>query len=302
MQLRRTQLFVRSFLVLACAALPEQSAYAFPQARTLVPLKKPAATSRALPLLPPKVVAELPQPSVDPDTPQIGTTDGAATTPEDTSAAEKQNRLRALQTMDFDRRPSAILKAWSNSELPVSAIDQSNEDAAEANPLAATTKIISGLQLAVTQGNWIQVGDYLEQLVEDERLVAWNQIVSSLQMGPRSSPKARNGQIIGEKNILKAGDILQLAEIYPAESIPEEAAQRVGRLATTCSNEGESPQELEVRLSQHLQQAPPESLIDAPTAVRILSDFHSFGLFPKFSFDLVVAREPSVDVSVIGID
>ena len=97
MQLLRTQLFVRSFLMLACAALPEQSAYAFPQARTLVPLKKPAATSRALPLLPPKVVAELPQPSVDPDTPQIGTTDGAATTPEDTSAAEKQNRLRALQ-------------------------------------------------------------------------------------------------------------------------------------------------------------------------------------------------------------
>ncbi len=271
MQLLRTPLFVRSFLLLACAALPEQSAYAFPQARTLVPLKKPAATSRALPVLPPKVVAEPPQPSVDPDTPQIETTDGAATTPEDASAAaEKQNRLRALQTMDFDRRPSAILKAWSTSELPVSAIDQSNEDAAEANPLAATTKIISGLQLAVTQGNWTQVGDYLEQLVEDERLVAWNQIVSSLQMGPRSSPKARNGQIIGEKNILKAADILQLAEIYPADSIPEEAAQRVGRLAATCSNEGESPQELEVQLSQHLQQAPPESLIDAPTAVRIL--------------------------------
>lgn len=200
-------------------------------------------------------------------------TNVAVASDNDSEAAQTQSRLQQLQNMEFDRRPSAILRSWSEVSgrsapdeppQPKTGADE-NPDKPELNAF------INHLQSAVTRGNWMEVSELLQQLPETEQLPAWNQIISSLQQGPKNAPKARTGQVIGERNILQARDLIALAEISPQRPLDEQTAARLGSLSTTCSNEGESPSELVRLLNLHIQDPPDNALLDQLAAVRILN-------------------------------
>lgn len=188
-------------------------------------------------------------------------------------AAENSLRLQQLQSMEFDRRPSAILRAWSEAaQIPADNSSQleGNENGEDSDK-SDLSGLIRHLQSAVTRGNWMEVAALLDKLPETERLSAWNQILSSLLQGPKNSTRARNNQVIGERNILRASDLIALAEISPQRPLDEAAASRLGALSTTCSNEGEAPGELVRLLSLHIQDPPDNALLNQTIAVRILN-------------------------------
>ncbi|MFM7831586.1 MAG: hypothetical protein ACKPJD_07325, partial [Planctomycetaceae bacterium] len=201
----------------------------------------------------------------------------AATTAQATAAAQARTQL--LQKLEFDRRPSAILAAWagpaaaggdpvSASAVPaapaaaIGAVDPDSPVASAVPAAAATDSAAAGadpataeaaaalqqlqqqlqsLKTAVTRGSWPEVGQLLSAFSEQERLLIHEKLVTSLTTGPSNAPRGRNGQRIGERNLLRAADVIAIAELYPVAVIPQERLQGLGQLATTCENEGESP-------------------------------------------------------------
>ena len=98
------------------------------------------------------------------------------------------------------------------------------------------------LRSAVTRGAWPEFGQQLTTFSESERLLIYERLVASLTAGPTNAPRGRNGQRIGERNLLQAADVVAIIELYPATVIPDEMLQQLGLLAATCENEGESPE------------------------------------------------------------
>lgn len=212
-------------------------------------------------------------------------TAAAATDAQSGSAAQARTQL--LQKLEFDRRPSAILAAWAGpaavagetagaAAVPAAASTAVDPDssAPAANPPAAVTETAAAsadpaaaqaaaalqqlqqqlqtLKTAVTRGSWQEVGQLLAAFSETERQLIHERLVTSLTSGPSNAPRGRNGQRIGERNLLRAADVIAIAELYPAAVIPQERLQGLGQLATTCENEGESPAVLAQQLQSHL--------------------------------------------------
>jgi len=212
------------------------------------------------------------------------------------AAASEQARKQLLQKLEFDRRPSAILAAWAgpaaaggaplNSSAvnaaaaatstsgpadprspasavapeleaaPLSAASSQPADSAAPAAVAELQLQLQTLQLAVTRGSWSEVGQLLTGFSESERLLIHDRLIVSLTSGPSNAPRGRNGQRIGERNLLRAADVIAIAELYPDAAIPAERLQGLGQLAATCENEGESPAVLAQRLQLHLAESP----------------------------------------------
>ncbi len=143
-------------------------------------------------------------------------------------------RLTRLKQLTFDRRPSAILKAWTpkpQDEKP--AISPKDEKA------AALAKEMEAFQKDVTLGNWVAVKTYLASLPDEEAVAGYRQLLSSLQQRPgmggrgqgnpdEGGPMAQTfdfdgpmmmggpaGMQFGERNVLSADDLLGLAAAAP---------------------------------------------------------------------------------------
>ncbi len=141
----------------------------------------------------------------------------APATPEEAAAkaaadAKKQQRLQKIQQLTFDRRPSAILKAWSTPREAALADDKANqtnpqmagvppEIAAQiarqmgvpnapgavgeaATPTDSFDRDIKILQLDVTLSDWPAVRASLKKLDKEEGTAAYNQLLQSLANGP----------------------------------------------------------------------------------------------------------------------
>ncbi|MFN6333514.1 MAG: hypothetical protein ACK45A_17250 [Planctomyces sp.] len=234
-------------------------------------------------------------------------TDTAATAQ---AAASEQARKQLLQKLEFDRRPSAILAAWAgpaaaggaplNSSAvnaaaaatstsgpaeprspasavapeleaaPLSAASSQPADSAAPAAVAELQQQLQTLQLAVTRGSWSEVGQLLTGFSESERLLIHDRLIVSLTSGPSNAPRGRNGQRIGERNLLRAADVIAIAELYPDAAIPAERLQGLGQLAATCENEGESPAVLAQRLQLHLAEERPDRKLTKVAAGQLL--------------------------------
>jgi len=93
-------------------------------------------------------------------------------------------RLKKLQQLQFDRRPSAILKAWSAPPPRVSeTADLPGPVAnAEKDPIDAE---LAHFKLLVTLGAWPGVKAYLTSLEADDAKAAYKQLLRSLQSPPQ---------------------------------------------------------------------------------------------------------------------
>jgi len=107
-----------------------------------------------------------------------------------------------------------------------SAVTADPATAAAGEAMQQLQQQLQTLQLAVTRGSWPEVGQLLAGFSEPERLLIHDRLVVSLTNGPANAPRGRNGQRIGERNLLRAADVIAIAELYPAAVIPTERLQK----------------------------------------------------------------------------
>jgi hypothetical protein len=78
------------------------------------------------------------------------------------------------------------------------------------------------------------------------------------------------GQVIGERNQVRAADLVEIAELCPATTISDARASQLGALAASASEEGESPSVLAETLRARLQVDTPGRRLTSQVAAGIL--------------------------------
>ena len=115
---------------------------------------------------------------------------------------------------------------------------------AEAEKLAAEIKQletdVDALKRNVTLANWADVGGFIASLDEDEGKALYSKLLQSLVTGPPDQPKTRSGTIIGERNVIRATDVMALGELCPAKKLDDSHVASLARLAALCQAEGQA--------------------------------------------------------------
>ena len=206
----------------------------------------------------------------------------------------EQQKQQFLQSLEFDRRPSAILKLWAAPKptptqptpAPTPApttnpapAPEPNADPAAAERAAALAKAqqqlnqfrtsLTTFQKTITQGDWPAARSILTSLAEADRPRVYSRLLQSLLQGPSSAPKNRMGQVIGEKNLLRAADIAELAELCPTTKLSDAHTSQLGSLAAAANAEGESPAALAETLRARLAVETPDRRLTKPAAAQI---------------------------------
>ncbi|HEX4609860.1 MAG TPA: hypothetical protein VH092_16810 [Urbifossiella sp.] len=151
--------------------------------------------------------------------------------PDGKDGPKETPRMARLKSLSFDRRPSAILKAWApKTEVKKAATPEPPEKGAKApDPKAAElAKEIAAFQTNVTLGKWADVKAYLASLPEDEAAAAYKQLLRGLQQGPAAGPQGGPdgpemaggpqggpGAQFAERNAFTADDVIGLAAAAP---------------------------------------------------------------------------------------
>lgn len=185
-----------------------------------------------------------------PDGPGVpGMDDGPKETP----------RMTRLKSLSFDRRPSAVLKAWAPKPEPKKddpndkkEPDPKSKDGKEPDPKAAEeakalAKEIDAFQLSVTLGKWDEVKKYLATLPEDEAVAGYKQLLSSLRQGPGRGGMPGGGpdgammmegpmmggpaQQFAERNTFTADDVIGISAAAPPTKTPPKPADEKERLS-----------------------------------------------------------------------
>ncbi|MCR9197147.1 MAG: hypothetical protein NXI04_00725 [Planctomycetaceae bacterium] len=308
---------LRALTVLGAISLPTAHAQNATRATTIqaTQLRKALQQAGSLPIqVPPGAVIR---------SGTVLTPDGAAVTLAAAGAADPAadpqratQRKAVLSKLTFDRRPSAILKAWSapprkeadpatdpaaDKERPkdgapegAAAEGAAEETTPEEKPLtdaekkakeeaektkAAAEKLakemeqlkadVETLKRNVTLANWPDVGTFIGSLEEDESKALYLKLLQSLLAGPPGQPKARSGQIIGERNVIRASDVIALAELCPVEKLEDTHISSLARLASLCQAEGQAEYIFLKTLEEHVAEKG-EKKLDQRSAARIL--------------------------------
>ncbi|WP_435015405.1 hypothetical protein TA3x_002943 [Tundrisphaera sp. TA3] len=186
-------------------------------------------------------------------------------------------RLQKIQQLTFDRRPSAILKAWSTpAEEPVKKQEPASppaEGKAESAPPDPFDAELATFRRQVTLGDWAAAGRFLAALPEAEGKALYKRLVSALPSpgdeGSAGRAAQGNNGSFPEKASLLARDVLAVAELAPLGREKETLAG-LGRLLRLALSQGDSVEDFItlVRKSQ-ADQSRPGRLADREAA-RIL--------------------------------
>ena len=221
-------------------------------------------------------------------------TDGEGPVP-DSPDQLAQQKQQLLQSLEFDRRPSSILKLWASpkpAETPTvqpqpnpptpapEPTPTPNPDPAAAERAAAAAKVradflqfraaLSQLKRTVTQGDWSAVQTALQTLPEPDREQVYDRLLQSLLQGPASAPKNRMNQMIGEKNLVRAADLVELIELCPASTLSDSRRSQLGSLAASSADEGESATALAETFRARLSVDTPNRKLTQDVAAAIL--------------------------------
>lgn len=107
------------------------------------------------------------------------------------------------------------------------------------------------LQFLVTKGDWPLVAENMATFSEPDRNLIYDKLLQSLIQGTPDSPRSREGQIIGERNLIRATDVIAIAELCPLLAIMPAQRMQLGQLAVGCQAEGEADYAFEAALRQH---------------------------------------------------
>ncbi len=198
-----------------------------------------------------------------------------------------QSRLEYLQSMQYDRRPAAILRAWAEVNgvkpiAPKNKIDkpkpevkkpaedaQAKEAAAKAKEAEALQTEMRKLQADVTLGRWAEVKTYLAGLPKEEQAVAWPHLVESLaspslERHGQGTPQESNtwtvddflGLVGARTQDLDETSLNGLAQILSSAFTRDLAIEAVSRRFKTLLKEATEPALLTpLQMAQLLQSA-----------------------------------------------
>jgi hypothetical protein len=162
---------------------------------------------------------------------------------EEKEAPKESPRMQKLKQLSFDRRPSAILKAWAP------ALPDEPKEKAPADPKAAKAKPdpldaeMKALQRNVTLGNWAALKAYLAGLPADEAKAGYEHLLQALQGTPTDiGPRMRPGMPpmamqYGERNRFTPDDIVGLAAAAP-KGLTKEIVSSLGSLISQVIDGG----------------------------------------------------------------
>ena len=117
--------------------------------------------------------------------------------------------------------------------------------------IADFQKQLAELRLAVTKAQWPQVNDLLKNFSETEQTTIYDKLLQSLIMGTPDSPRNREGQIIGERNLIRAVDVIAIGELCPAAALAKAQTLQLGQLVTACNAEGEADYAFSTAIREH---------------------------------------------------
>jgi hypothetical protein len=98
-------------------------------------------------------------------------------------------RLARLNQLQFDRRPSTILKAWSKRDEPKTT-------SPKGPPKTTLDLEMEKFQQQVTRGDWVAVRAYFAKLPGNEGKAAYKQLLQSLQATPNAPAGGFPGRMI----------------------------------------------------------------------------------------------------------
>ena len=141
-------------------------------------------------------------------------------------------RMEKLKALQFDRRPSAILKQWAPEKKDPDKAAPPKDPKDE-----ALDKELAGFRKAVALGDWPNVKAYLRSLPDEEAVVAYKQLLQSLRSPPgpnmggggdadaemqmRMQMQMMQGaQQFAERNVFAPDDVIGLAAAAPAGPNP----------------------------------------------------------------------------------
>jgi hypothetical protein len=248
-------------------------------------------------------------PSAAPAAPSATTPAGEAAKPDPKAeeANKKAQRLQKIQQLPFDRRPSAILKAWSTppgaepaaeEKTPaVTAVPQpgSPPQPATDNPKPAPDPFdaeLKSFQRHVTLGNWPEVKAYLASLEKEEAKALYTRLLTALrevaphnlaadlpphiaaqlaqQIAQLQQMQAQSrGQQQQEKPVLSFADVLALAAARPCE-LDAALLSSLGSLLRVPLEQGYVVGDLTALLKQESAKPKEQAAIDRRQAAKLL--------------------------------
>jgi hypothetical protein len=159
---------------------------------------------------------------------------------EGTAAPKESPRMTRLKQLAFDRRPSAVLKAWApkpKDDKPRATKDPKEE---------ALDKELSEFQKHVTMGHWPAVKNYMATLPDEESIAAYSRMLQNLLQrpgmagpspggeGPMMMPGGPAAAQFAEKNTFTPEDVIGLAAAAPSGTNPVSFPPRAAVASSTA--------------------------------------------------------------------
>ncbi|MBX3441434.1 MAG: hypothetical protein KF774_03435 [Planctomyces sp.] len=200
----------------------------------------------------------------------------AAAASEASAAAEAtpSPRLQLLSQLQYDRRPSSILKEWALPEpgaagaadrppappLPVLPGPDGTPAAVDPAVVELELKI---LQRHVTLGRWDAVKRHFARLTADDGRAAYTQMLRSLAIGPMDpqSQQRRNEGIPIEQNLIDLDDLISIVAACPVER-DRAIVQQAAPLARLMLQSGVLADTLVARLTEESAREESERVFD----------------------------------------
>jgi hypothetical protein len=153
----------------------------------------------------------------------------------DAKGPKESPRMQKLKQLSFDRRPSAIFKAWSKGSLQVPDKKEDSTEKEKQDP--ATQKLeaeLAELQLQVTLGKWGNVKSYFATLPKDEAQAGYKHLLESLAIGSRQGGEPMEGMNpqmmqFAEKNKFSPTDVIGLAAAAPT-GVDKDTVAKLGSI------------------------------------------------------------------------
>ncbi|MCA9058687.1 MAG: hypothetical protein KDA85_09315, partial [Planctomycetaceae bacterium] len=131
---------------------------------------------------------------------------------------------------------------------------------------------ITKLRRSVTLGQWDESATLLRECTQTDREAIYTTLLQSLVVGPPDAVRNRSGEIIGEKNVIRVGDIIAIAEFCPKASLQDQDVALLAQLINACGNEGQAYLAVKDGIRSHVEAEPPpaEQKLTRRIAARLL--------------------------------
>jgi tetratricopeptide (TPR) repeat protein len=192
-------------------------------------------------------------------------------------------RLQKLKQLQFDRRPSTMLRTWAKPQG-----EKPDEPTAKDGPLAKPDPIdeeLAAFKRHVTLGNWADVKKYLAGLPADEGKAGYKHLLQALQGGgmgmPMQMPQMdqmammmRGGPMVpmqfGERNVYSADDILGLAAAAPKE-LDKDAIKSLGAILRQAIDVNLAIEHVVERLQAELKKPKDQAILTVRQSAALLA-------------------------------